>query len=523
MVDHDEIKNNMRSLNLDKWTLGRYSEGLYEFTLKNNGLKVLLYPMATGKKVVCVNVTYNCGSAMETQGETGYCHLLEHANFKHANVWKHQAVGATINATTRGDTTNYFATLPVSDMRSYLNCEANRMIKPHFTQADLDKEQSVVHNEYERGENSCFQALYKSTIATSMTSHPYHHSTIGYDLDIRRVTEKSLTSFFHRYYVPNNAALTITGDFPMGPTLNDIAAEFSAVPVSAEAVPKRNFFEVKQEGTKQVMIRRADNASLVQMAFHAPPAHNSDSLVLDVISKLIRNGEMGRGVALAEKGPFFEVGMMTQRMRDTYPVMLVAQMKTAQQEPGMAMMFGLLNDMKTTEVPHAELEGAKTALLRDYRVSGLSSTGTMNAINDALQRRWDAFDMFDRIRVVKSVTAADVVRAANNVFNEDSLTIGRYLPRTGDVHMLQPVAAVNAQSNYESSPSLLPIAENKLDLSYARLSQTWTLGDGALCLNQVPSARDKKSRFVVTAMLPPTTNATAIATVPHRCSWRVRC
>jgi len=493
----------MYEVDRNVWEPGRFANGLYEFKLKKNSLKVLLCSMPSGKGVVSVNVTYNVGSAMEKQGETGYCHLLEHANFKHAHVWKHQEVGATINATTRGDITNYYATLPISDMRAYLHCEANRMIEPHFTQEDLDKEQSVVHNEFERGENSCFQALYKSTIATSMVSHPYHHSTIGYSKDIHRVTEASLKSFFHRFYVPNNAALTITGDFVLGEALDHIAAEFTRVPTSTEPVPTRNFFEIKQEGMKQVMMHRDDKASLVQMAFHAPPAYSSDSLALEVISKIIRNGDMGRGSALSEKGPFFEVGMMTQRMRDMYPVMLVGQLKTSSQDEGVVMMYKLLNDLKAAPVAEQELQAAKTALLRDYDVSGLSSSRMMNAINDALQRRWDAFDMFDRIRVVGSMSVHDVQRAANNIFNENCLTIGRYLPRGEAMPQLQLAPIVTLGSSYAAAPCSLAVQTEQGDLSYKHLTRSWTLGDGTLRLNQLPSARDNKTRFIVSALMDP--------------------
>jgi zinc protease len=486
------------------WTPGRYANGLYEFTLNANGLKVLLCPMPSGKRVVSVNVTYNVGSAMERQGETGYCHLLEHANFKHANVWKHQAVGATINATTRNDITNYYATLPLSDMGAYLHCEADRMIQPHFTQADLDKEMPVVHNEYERGENSCFQALHKAVIASSMVSHPYHHSTIGYDLDIRRVTEASLKSFFHRFYVPNNAALTITGDFSLGKALDSVAAEFNRVPRSAHAVPPRNFFEVKQEGMKQVLLHRADRASLVAMAFHAPPAHNSDSLAMEVIAKLISNGELGRAKALREQGSFFDVGMMTQRMRDTYPVLLVGQMRTPQQNQGAQMMFGLLNRFKQEAVPLAELAAAKKAVLRAYDTSDLGPMGMMNAVNDALQRRWDAFDLFDRIKVVEALTPLDVQRAAKHVFNEDAMTLGRYLPNAqAQVVAFEPSPLVGLQP-YSAAPCEISHSGPVASTLYASASKTWNFGGGGLRLNLLPRAQGGKTRCVISSLMHPT-------------------
>ena len=56
-------------------------EGITEYRLKSNGLRVLLFPDQT-KQTITVNVTYLVGSASENYGESGMAHLLEHLVFK---------------------------------------------------------------------------------------------------------------------------------------------------------------------------------------------------------------------------------------------------------------------------------------------------------------------------------------------------------------------------------------------------------------------------------------------------------
>jgi zinc protease len=78
---------------------------------------------------------------------------------------------------------------------------------------DKDAEMTVVRNEYERGENSPFSSLNKEIWAAAFQAHPYHHSTIGWKSDIENVPMEDLRDFYNTFYWPNNAVVTIIGDF----------------------------------------------------------------------------------------------------------------------------------------------------------------------------------------------------------------------------------------------------------------------------------------------------------------------
>ena len=134
------------------------AEGITEYRL-DNGLRVLLFPDPS-KPTVLVNITYLVGSRHENYGETGMAHLLEHLMFKgtptHTNIPQElKAHGASYNASTWYDRTNYFEVLPATEenLKFALSLEADRMLHSFIAKKDLDSEMTVVRNEFEMGEN----------------------------------------------------------------------------------------------------------------------------------------------------------------------------------------------------------------------------------------------------------------------------------------------------------------------------------------------------------------------------------
>ena len=162
--------------------------GFREFRLSSNGLKVLMLPNRVAP-VVTFAIVYHVGSRNEAVGYTGATHLLEHLMFKGTPEYNREkgtaiaavleAMGARFNATTWFDRTNYYETVPSDQLEAAVRIEASRLRGSLLRDSDRQPEMTVVRNEFERGENSPFQVLYKLTFATAFREHPYHHPTIG--------------------------------------------------------------------------------------------------------------------------------------------------------------------------------------------------------------------------------------------------------------------------------------------------------------------------------------------------------
>jgi zinc protease len=196
--------------------------GIDEYRLDANDMTVLLKPM-TSTPVVSMQVTYRVGSRNEVTGTTGTTHLLEHLMFKGSANYNPQkgndiaryleSVGAGFNATTAFDRTNYYATLGSDYLEGYMAIEADRMRNLLLREEDRRAEMTVVRNEYERGENDPLQALEKEVWAAAFFAQPYHHSTIGWRSDIENVPIEKIRAFYDSFYWPNNATVSIVGNF----------------------------------------------------------------------------------------------------------------------------------------------------------------------------------------------------------------------------------------------------------------------------------------------------------------------
>eukprot|EP00127_Corallochytrium_limacisporum_P002478 Clim_evm35s128 gene=Clim_evmTU35s128 len=276
---------------------------VYEFTMKSNGMQVLIAPDHSAP-VVTVLVTYHVGSRNEALGYTGATHLLEHLMFKGTDkhnkeagtsVWHVlQSMGAQVNATTWLDRTNYYELLPVQGLDKALAIEADRMRNAWIREEDRAPEMTVVRNEYEQGENSPVRVMEKHLWSTAYTAHPYHHPTIGWRSDIENVSIERLKEFYHTFYHPNNATVTLVGDVDIGQALSKIQDYFGPLPKSPKPIPVMYTTEPPQEGPRMVTVKRPLGVNYYVVSFKTPIGTSADWPSLNILGKILTAGKKSR-------------------------------------------------------------------------------------------------------------------------------------------------------------------------------------------------------------------------------------
>src|SRR5690606_35195388 len=194
--------------NVAGFTFAKTVGDISEYTLDANGLTVLMMPEHSSPTLTLM-VTYRVGSRNEVTGTTGATHLLEHLMFKGTPAFNREKgnsvdqflerVGGIYNATTGFDRTNYYANIGNEHLEGYMAIEADRMRNLWLRESDRQPEMTVVRNEFERGENSPFMALYKELFQTAFVAHPYHHLPIGHRSDIERVPIEKLKEFYDTF------------------------------------------------------------------------------------------------------------------------------------------------------------------------------------------------------------------------------------------------------------------------------------------------------------------------------------
>ncbi|MEO8854828.1 MAG: insulinase family protein, partial [Ginsengibacter sp.] len=273
-------------------------EGINEYELPN-GLKILLIPDGAQTNVV-VNIVYKVGSRYEGYGEKGMAHLMEHMLFKPSKKFTDikKAIadkGALANGTTWYDRTNYFEILPGSDenLRWSLDMESDRMVNSKVLQSDLQKEFSVVRNEFEMGENDPANILNERILSAMYLWHNYGKSTIGSKEDIERVKADNLRTFYKKYYQPDNAVLIIAGKFDAKKALSYIQQYFGPIPRPTRILQPTYTVEPAQDGERSVMLRRTGDIQYVGMAYHTPSYADKDFPVNDALIEILTNNPSG--------------------------------------------------------------------------------------------------------------------------------------------------------------------------------------------------------------------------------------
>ena len=213
----------------------------------DNGLRVTLSQDKTAP-IVAVNLWYHVGSANERLDRTGFAHLFEHMLFQgseHVGANEHfeliQRAGGTLNGSTWLERTNYFETVPSNQLALALWLEADRMgaLLPAMTQKKLDTQRDVVKNERRwsvdnQPYGTCWEKLQELSFPES---HPFHHSLIGSMEHLSEASLDDVAQFFRTYYTPDNAVLSIAGDFEIDEAKELIQKYFGSIPRGKERPP----------------------------------------------------------------------------------------------------------------------------------------------------------------------------------------------------------------------------------------------------------------------------------------------
>jgi zinc protease len=280
-------------------TLGPSVEGITEYRLAN-GLKVLLFPDAS-RPSITVNVTYLVGSRHENYGETGMAHLLEHLLFKGTKknpdiTGQFSRRGMDFNGTTSLDRTNYYEVFQASgdNLDWALQMEADRMVNSRVAQKDLNSEMTVVRNEFESGENSPVNVLFKRMQSVAYDWHSYGRSTIGNRSDIENVKITNLQAFYRTYYQPDNAVLLVAGKFDPNKTLASIQRLFGAIPKPKRSLPQFWTVEPTQDGERSFAVRRQGDVQIVALGYKVPSDLQDDAEALGFASEILGDAPNGR-------------------------------------------------------------------------------------------------------------------------------------------------------------------------------------------------------------------------------------
>ena len=232
---------------------------LETFTL-DNGLKVILAEDHSAP-TVAVSVTYDVGAKDDPPGRSGLAHLFEHMLFngslnvgygEHYHLIASQ--GGVANGQTLMDTTRVWETLPSNQLELALFLEADRMRSLRLDAASIETQRNTVLAErQQRVDNQPYGRVLDVLYETAYDIAPYKKDYVGTDEGLRAVTAEEINDFFRVFYAPNNAVLTIVGDFKPREAREKVEKFFQHIPAQPPA-PDIDLTEPEQTGERRKLI-----------------------------------------------------------------------------------------------------------------------------------------------------------------------------------------------------------------------------------------------------------------------------
>ena len=455
-------------------------EGITEYALPN-GLHVLTLPDAS-KPTTTVNLTIRVGSRMESYGETGMAHLLEHLMFKgtpnHRDPKKEMSDrGLQWNGTTSDDRTNYFASMAENpaNLQFYLGWLAEALTQSFIAKKDLDSEMTVVRNEMESGENDPGNVLFQNVRAAAFQWHNYAHSPIGARTDVENVNIARLQAFYRKYYQPDNAVLIVAGKFDEAKTLAVIAAAFGKTAKPTRVLEPTYTLDPAQDGERSVILRRVGDTPILLSLYHVPAGSSPDfaavalaSLMLGgpefrlhkaLVASNLAAGAFGNAHALAEPG-FAYFGA---ELKSDQPI-----------DAARAALIAAVEDIARLPFTQAELDRARNIWLRGFTQS-LNDPQRVGLGLSEFVAEGDWRLGFDRRDRVKAATLTDVNRVAAAYFVASNRTLGSFIPSPTPLRAPAPARVDVAAMMKDFKGGDAVLAGEDFDVSPANIARRTTL------------------------------------------------
>jgi zinc protease len=408
----------------------------------DNGLRVILVP-EHGAPVYAINVTYNVGSRNEPPGHTGYAHLFEHMMFQGSeNVGKGEHFilvlnnGGGMNGTTNEDRTNYFEELPKNQLDLGLYLEADRMRSLAVTQPNLDNQRAVVQEERRQSyDNQPYAHAYLDIDNLSYDNFAYKHSTIGSMADLNMASLEDVQSFFKTYYAPNNAVLTLVGDFDPEDALAKVKKYFGAIPSQTQA-PKVDLSEEAHYGERRETIYDPlAREPMIIEAYHIPPGNTPDNYAAQTLATILSAGQSSRFYEHLVKEKQLAVGVEAEPDARIGPSLFYIE---GTPRPGVQVADlekGIDDEIQAVikgGVTPEELAKAKTQELRRFIDQRRSSLQTANLIGQYAIYFGDP-NLINTVRDKEAAVTLDQVHAfATKYFVRDERAVVITLPAAKD-------------------------------------------------------------------------------------------
>ena len=411
-----------------------------QYKLKN-GMNVILHEDHS-TPIVAVTILYHVGSKNEVKTRTGFAHFFEHLMFEGSeNIGRGEYMktvssnGGILNANTSFDRTFYFEILPSNQLELGLWMESERLLHLKVDSIGVQTQREVVKEEYRQSDNQPYGSFLREMFSRAFVEHSYNWVPIGSLDHLNEATIEEFVEFYKTYYVPNNATLSIAGDFDKKELKKWINTYFGSIPKGAKEMRRPTVVEPIKH--KEIRDTVYDNIQLpaVMMGYHTPAQGTPDAYAVDMLAQVLSQGNSSR--------------LQKSIVDEQEKALFVGAFPFPSEDPGMALMFGIPNmgveildleaaidaeveKLQNELISEKEFQKLKNQIENDMISQNSKVEGIAESLANYLIYYGDANLINTEIDRYMKVTREDIQRVAKEYFRKDNRVVLHYLPKPKD-------------------------------------------------------------------------------------------
>ena len=402
-----------------------------------------------------------------------------------------------VNAFTSFDVTAYHNSFPEAEMYRWLTIFSDRLIDPVFRtfQAELEN----VFEEYNMYANNPSSQASKQLMQDIYKGSPYERDVIGHPEHLKNPRLSKLIEFYNTWYVPNNMALILVGDFDAEAAKPMIAETFSRL--QPKELPARpSYPEVQLTGSKHYNLGYSPQIAWV---YPGVKANDPDHVILEFVCNLLSNGQTGLLDKITIDGEVQYAGVGLDARRNTGRIIIQAvpyydanQQMFESDKATEKIVMKEIDKIKAGDISDEMIASLKRMYAQSYKVANESSESKMNWLLSAFMYNMPLEQVLNANDHIQALTKEEIVRVAKKYFNQDHMTISfdeatktnkaKTLPKP-NIKPLEPVK--DAKTAYAEAFKKLPKGQLKQTFNNFNDVQVSSLGEN-ITLHYTPNTKN---------------------------------
>ncbi len=403
----------------------------YTKTLDNE-LQIVVIPMDNGSDVISTNIFYNVGSRNEVMGKSGIAHMLEHLNFKSTKNLKAgefdeivKGFGGVNNASTSFDYTKYYIKSSSQNLDKSLELFADLMENLTLKDEEFQPERDVVAEERRwRTDNNPMGYLQYRLFNNAYIYHPYHWTPIGFMSDIKNWTIKDIRNFHSIYYQPKNAVIVVAGDITKDKVFKAAKKYFGKIKNKKQIPQKVHMIEPRQDGEKNILIKRDTQVQMLAIAYHIPNYKHEDQVALNALSELLSSGKSSylHKILINKKRLVNSIYAYNLELTDPGLFMFMAVCNEGVKAKDVKKEIDkIIKNIKDGKIPEKEIDKIKINTKADF-IFSLESSSSVASLYGNYFVRGNIEPLFEYEKKIEKLKKEDIIKVAKKYLTKDNST-----------------------------------------------------------------------------------------------------